>query len=62
MKLRVFLTAMSCTFMTVVCAQQPRGNRDIPDQDVYGYLYCHMSDHGQWTAYALSQDGLHFQP
>ena len=60
MKLRVFLTAMSCTFMTVVCAQQPRGNRDIPDQDVYGYLYCHMSDHGQWTAYALSQDGLHF--
>lgn len=26
----------------------------------YGYLYCHMSDRGEWTAYALSQDGLHF--
>ncbi len=26
----------------------------------YGYLYCHMSDRGEWTAYALSRDGLHF--
>jgi len=26
----------------------------------YGYLYCHMSGHGEWTAYALSRDGLHF--
>lgn len=24
------------------------------------YLYCHMSDRGQWTAYALSEDGLTF--
>lgn len=50
---------LSCLSVTLVCAQ-PRGNRDIQDGDVYGYLYCHMSDHGQWTAYALSQDGLHF--
>ena len=27
----------------------------------YGYLYCHMSDHGEWTAYALSRDGLHYE-
>ena len=20
----------------------------------YGYLYCHMSDRGEWTAYAIS--------
>lgn len=26
----------------------------------YGYLYCHMSDHGEFTAYALSRDGLHY--
>lgn len=26
----------------------------------YGYLYCHMSGRGEWTAYALSRDGMHF--
>lgn len=26
----------------------------------YGYLYCHMSGRGEWTAYAISRDGLHF--
>lgn len=26
----------------------------------YGYLYCHMSGYGEWTAYALSRDGLHY--
>ena len=26
----------------------------------YGYLYCHMSDNGEFTAYALSRDGLHY--
>lgn len=25
------------------------------------YLYCHMSDKGEWTAYAVSKDGIHFQ-
>ena len=27
----------------------------------YGYLYCHMSDRGEYTAYALSRDGYHFE-
>ena len=27
----------------------------------YGYLYCHMSGRGEWTAYALSRDGLNFE-
>jgi len=27
----------------------------------YGYLYCHMSDHGEYTAYALSRDGYHYE-
>ncbi len=26
----------------------------------YGFLYCHMSGDGEWTAYALSRDGLHY--
>ena len=26
----------------------------------YGYLYCHMSQKGEYTAYALSKDGVHF--
>ncbi len=26
-------------------------------KNVYGYLYCHMSRDGEWTAFALSRDG-----
>lgn len=26
----------------------------------YGYLYCHMSGKGEWTAFALSRDGEHW--
>lgn len=26
----------------------------------YGFLYCHMSGKGEWTAYALSRDGLNY--
>ena len=38
-------------------AQTAQGN---PEQGDYGYLFCHMSGRGEWTAYALSRDGLHF--
>jgi len=27
----------------------------------YGYLYCHMSGRGEWTAYAISRDGIHYE-
>lgn len=27
----------------------------------YGFLYCHMSGRGEWTAYAISRDGLHYE-
>ena len=30
-------------------------------KDDYGYLYCHMSDRGEWTAYAISRDGYHYE-
>jgi PelA/Pel-15E family pectate lyase len=29
-------------------------------EGTYGYLYCHMSGRGEWTAYALSRDGYHY--
>ncbi len=27
----------------------------------YGYLYCHMSDAGEYTAYAISRDGMNYE-
>lgn len=27
----------------------------------YGFLYCHMSGRGEWTAYAISRDGLNYK-
>ena len=36
-------------------------NAQNPQKGDYGYLYCHMSDKGQWTAYAVSRDGYHYQ-
>lgn len=38
-------------------SKKPTGNLQLGD---YGYLNCHMSDHGEWTAYALSRDGVNF--
>ena len=32
-----------------------------PVKGSYGYLYCHMSDRGEYTAYALSRDGYHYE-
>ena len=47
---------MAISFASAKKTTQP-GNLQMGD---YGYLYCHMSDRGQWTAYALSRDGLHY--
>ena len=27
----------------------------------YAYLFCHMSDQGEWTAYAISRDGYNYE-
>lgn len=32
----------------------------IVPKEIYGYLYCHMSDEGEWTSFALSRDGVHW--
>ncbi len=44
--------------MAMVC--QPLTAQNFQKGD-YGYLYCHMSGRGEWTAYALSRDGLNFE-
>lgn len=52
--------AASC-FACLVCLAFPfAGRAQNPETGDYGYLYCHMSDRGEWTAYALSRDGFHF--
>lgn len=47
----MLLTSAETTFA------QHKGNLQKGD---YGYLYCHMSDRGEYTAYAISRDGMHF--
>jgi len=44
----------------LLSAQTLPGNPEISDEATFGYLYCHKSAHGGWTAYAMSQDGIHF--
>ena len=58
MKKTIILSSLLITATTLVAQQH--GNYQLSDDETYGYLNCHMSDRGQWTAYALSQDGLHF--
>jgi hypothetical protein len=48
-KLFVYLGICLCTSISA----QQKGHD-------YGYLYCHMSGRGEWTAYALSRDGVRF--
>ena len=38
-------------------AQNPRP----ADRDIYGWLYCHMSRKGEFTAFAISRDGVNFR-
>ena len=50
------LLAMSAVLLCTIAAMPQN-----PRKGTYGYLYCHMSDRGQWTAYALSRDGYHYE-
>lgn len=57
MKFRHLIYSASLfTLCTLSTHAQQKGNPQIGDR----YLYCHMSDRGQWTAYALSTDGMHY--
>ena len=50
-------------FMMALCAVmgglEAKGQN--PQKGDYGYLYCHMSGRGEWTAYAISRDGLNYK-
>ncbi len=51
---KLFLAALlAATNLTAIAQNPVKGN--------YGYLYCHMSDRGEWTAYAVSRDGYHYE-
>ena len=51
---RASLTTIALSLMLTAVAQNPQ-------KGTYGYLYCHMSDRGEYTAYALSRDGYHYE-
>ncbi|MBQ9668276.1 MAG: glycoside hydrolase family 43 protein [Prevotella sp.] len=53
MKRILTLAGLALAAMTTQAQNIQRGD--------YGYLYCHMSDRGEWTAYALSRDGYHYE-
>ena len=57
---RIFLSLLLTAACLSMSAQSIAGNPDLSDDETYGYLYCHESAHGGWTAYAMSQDGIHF--
>lgn len=59
------LPILAITFMLFLSlsangANHRKGTIGNLQQGDYGYLYCHMSDNGEWTAYALSRDGVNY--
>lgn len=58
-KLLTSLIILASSILAVQ-AQSSRANFQISNEATYGYLFSHMSDNGNWTAYAMSQDGIHF--
>ena len=60
MKRSSLILSLAALLLPCTAVSQPatKGN---PQKGDYGYLFCHMNDHGRaWTAYALSRDGLHY--
>jgi hypothetical protein len=47
--------------LTILAALSLTTTAQNPQKGSYGYLYCHMSDKGEFTAYALSRDGLNYE-
>lgn len=52
---------LRCALAVSAVCMPAMGMAQNPQVGDYGYLYCHMSDRGEWTAYALSRDGLHYE-
>lgn len=52
------------TFLTICAPAASFGNDNAPARNYEEgdcYLFCHMSDKGEWTAYAVSKDGIHYE-
>ena len=58
MKRTILLMAIAALVATANAGNKPAKNKQ---KGTYGYLYCHMSDRGEYTAYAVSRDGYHWQ-
>ena len=58
--MKKILSLLLIAFAPLLYAQPQIGNPELSDNDTFGYLYCHVSEHGGWVAYAMSQDGIHF--
>ena len=52
---RLLVTLPLCLMSFLAISAQNKVKGD------YGYLYCHMSDKGQWTAYAVSKDAENWE-
>lgn len=56
---RLFLALMTVCMLLAVLTGNAQSTKQAKVKG-YGYLYCHMSKNGEYTAYALSRDGLNF--
>lgn len=54
MKKLLFILLGSFALITSANAQNKQKGK-------YGYLYCHMGGDGEYTAYAISRDGFHYE-
>jgi hypothetical protein len=56
--LLIFILALNC--LSVSSDKNSTHIEKFRNKADYGYLYCHMSGRGEFTAYALSRDGINF--
>lgn len=56
-----FIGLLIVTFLVKQLAAQSVDGPAKANMKEYGYLYCHMSQKGEYTAFALSRDGIHFE-
>lgn len=50
-----------CVMVFCIAITPTETKAQNPQKGDSGYLYCHMSGRGEWTAYAISRDGLNYQ-
>ncbi len=48
-------------FLLCAISISTSANAQNKQKGTYGYLYCHMGGDGEYTAYAISRDGFHYE-